>query len=257
MKFLDANKLSVLAFVVIIVSNIVILYGVFANKNGEPTSRVTLTERELRLPYQNRSQNSAISLRIQYQTPNSTKWLTQKKLQELGFDIKNSSKKKDRSKFVNRVQKEVFLVLEYDATAYQEALALAKNKITDAIEQGASEKQIRYAKKELQQLQLQRSRLYAIDADTNAAKLREKYQDKTQYIIAKGLISTRYTNHTVQGYVSRLSIRNIYVPLEHSRYLKSLQAGPHKKFNSPRYKVTLEYGSRFEPYVTAVQRLKN
>jgi ribosomal protein S8 len=142
---------------------------------------------------------------------------------------------------------------------YQDALAYAKDKVAKLQEQGSSEQNLKYAIKDLQAEQFERSRLFAVDADTDATALRAKYRDKATYIIAKGLITVKYTKKAVRAYVSNLSIKNIYVPLKHSGFLKTLQ--PARKTNNgaiikPRYSVTLKYGTRFEPYITAVKQIK-
>jgi hypothetical protein len=261
MRYFNPDKLFIAAFALIVASNIIIFYGVFANKTGEPTSNLTLTERELQLPFRNKNENSAISLRINYRTAidnpysrGETRWLSTKKLQTLGFDVENDMQKKG-SDFLNKVQKEVFLALEYDGKAYQDALEYATKKVETLQEQGAKGETLKRAIKELQSERLHRSRLFVIDADTDATALREKYPDKAKYIIAKGLITARYKNKAVRANISGLSIKNIYVPFEHSGLLQTLQP-TRKTDNKPRYSVTLKYGTRFEPYITSLKRLK-
>jgi len=266
--FFNSNKLFILAFALIIISNIVILYGVFINRADLPSSEVSLTERELKLPYRNRNENNAISLRLNWRTQNNFSynnqilWLTTQKLKSLGFDIENDFKKNNETDFFQSIQKEVFIVLEYEGKSYQDALALAKNKVKELQELNSTEKKdkqkLKHAIKDLKDEQFNRSRLFAIDADINPKILRSKYQDKSKYIIAKGLINVRYTDERIDGYISGLSIKEIYVPLEYNNFLKSLR--PIRNYNNkkvikPKYIVTLKYGTRFEPYITAVKEL--
>lgn len=267
--FFNSNKLFILAFALIIISNIVILYGVFNNRTGLPSSEVSLTERELKLPYQNRNENNAISLRLNWRTQNNfsynnhnTLWLTTQKVKSLGFDIENDFKKNNETDFFESIQKEVFIVLEYDGKSYQDALALAKKRVEELQKPNSTEKKdkkkLESAIKELKNEQFNHSRLFAIDADIDSKILRSKYQDTSKYIITKGLIKVRHTDEGIDGYISGLSIKEIYVPLEHSNFLKSLRSirnYNNKKVIKPRYIVTLKYGTKFEPYITSVKEL--
>lgn len=267
--FFNSNKLFILAFTLIFISNIVILYGVFNNRAGLPLSEVSLTERELKLPYRNRNENNAISLRLNLRTQNNfsysnhkAQWLTTQKLKTLGFDIENDFKKNNDLNFFKSIEKEVFIVLEYDGKSYQDSLALAKNKVKELEELNSTEKKdkqkLKRAIKELKDEQFNRSRLFAIDADIDSKILRSKYRGTSKYIIAKGLIKVRHTDKGIYSYISGLSIKEIYVPLEHSNFFKSLQ--PIRNYNNkkviePRYIVALKYGTKFEPYITSVKEL--
>ncbi|XPV69827.1 MAG: DUF4824 family protein [Halarcobacter sp.] len=84
--------------------------------------------------------------------------------------------------------------------------------------------------------QFNNSRFFTIDARINPKILRNKYKDKTKFIIAKGLIRVNYINENeemkVNSYISFLSIKNIYIPLV---YLKLFE-------NNDKYLVDLKYG---------------
>ncbi|XOB61075.1 DUF4824 family protein [Campylobacterota bacterium DY0563] len=266
--FFNSNKLFILAFAFIITSNIVILYGVFNNRTGLASSEVSLTERELKLPYLNINENSAISLRLNFRTLNNfsytnknAPWLTTQKLKTLGFYIDKDFKKSNGSHFFESTQKEVFIVLEYDGKSYQDSLALAKNRVVEIQKLNSTEKKdqqkLKHAIEELKNEQYKYSRLFAIDADINPEVLKSKYQDKSKYIITRGLINVRHTSKGISAYISGLIIEKIYIPLEYSNFLKSLQSinNYNNKIIKPRYTIILKYGTKFEPYVTSVKKL--
>ncbi|MFT7823310.1 MAG: DUF4824 family protein [Sulfurimonas sp.] len=68
MKALTSKKLFLIAFLILILTNLIVLYGVFNNKKGEPESQIILTERELQVPYSTSKENSGLSLRILLQS---------------------------------------------------------------------------------------------------------------------------------------------------------------------------------------------
>jgi hypothetical protein len=104
------------------------------------------------------------------------------------------------------------------------------------------------------------TRLFAIDAGIDAKKLREKYNDRTRFIIAKGLVKPRYhygnKKREVTGYITKLSIESIHVPLKHRQVFDAILVKDKSRRNGfipPRYKVELAYGSRLEPWIVSVE----
>ena len=67
------------------------------------------------------------------------------------------------------------------------------------------------AEKRLKRERITGSRLFAIDAGLDPKKLREKYGDRTRFIITKGLVKARYNyknkRKEVFGYIIKLSIK--------------------------------------------------
>ncbi len=268
---MKASKLFWLAFLVLFLSNIVVLYGVYLNQLDEPTSELILTQRELALPYRYMKENSAISLSIVYRTVNTfrdgyldynvPKWLNEMKLKELGF---NTVQYNDENSHRNRPIKEVFLVLQYDGKAYGESLKLREedlerkaallyaNKNSKKIKRDFQE-----AKKSLQREKISESRLFAVDAGLDYVLLRKKYTNKNQYIILKGIIRLIYKKNELYGRIQELSVTNLHVPYEYKHIFKNIKRDSPKTSKHPQYEVGIKYGSRYEPWIDSLNKIES
>ncbi len=278
--FLTAHRLWLLAFALILLSNAAVLLGVQANASGKPTSVPLLSERELSLPYGTSSRdNSGLSLRINWHTlsrdANSTNryydyrspaWLDADKLESLGFDLQARLKSRKKP-----VSKELFIVLEFEGNAYQEALRRAQYAYDNAEahyqlrtqNNMLAQNNYQSTKDRLEQLRTIESRLYAIDAGNDPKQLREHYSDRAKFIIVKGVIRPDYgyihTKEKLFGHISRLSINRVHVPLKYRKLFDAiseqnkLQRGERVP---PRYELKLAYGSRYEPYIDSVMLIR-
>lgn len=282
MKTLHAKKLFLTAFLILILTNLIVLFGVLDNRKGEPKSQITLTERELQVPYSISKENSGLSLRILWQSLGeknlvnyrgyqSPVWLTVEKLKTLGYHI-DKIKKKGENRYGYNTSKECFIVLEYDGEAYQEALKRAevhleekKQALSDASQDKILQSYHKIAKNTLKNRKEFESRLYAIDAGKDALILGEQYPDRSKYIITKGIIHIYYNfqQKKIYGNISNLSIANIHVPLEFRKTLepiiqkkqsdiKKSRTYPMVMKHAPRFKATIAYGKRFEPWIVAI-----
>ena len=280
--FLSSRGLFALGFVILVATNIVALSGVASNRSGEPESQVTLTERELKLPYKVRKENSGIALRLVWRALGKVKensyypdwrspaWLSAEKLGELGFNINDYlSSTGDTTFYKQPIPKEVFIVLENDGGPYREALKraeLALEKKEGSFKLNREDKSLRNkferAEKRLKRERITETRLFAIDAGLDPIKLREKYRDRKRLIITKGLVKPRYNYNKkrkkVYGYITKLSVANIHVPLQYRDILDAIIAKDiyrKNEFGSPRYKVELAYGKRLEPWIVSIKRM--
>ena len=273
MKLLTSYKLFLLAFCVVILSNIVVLVGVYLNRSGEPTSEIVLTQRELALPYRYAKENSAISLSIIYRTENAFRdkyldynapeWLNEVKLKELGFNI---AKYNNPNSHRNRPTKEVFLVLQYNGEAYRESLKLREEGLERKAILLYANKKIKRdyedAKNNLEYEKVSASRLFAIDAGLNYEVLRQKYSNKTKYMIVKGLIILvhKYKKNELYGRIQELSVKNIHVPYEFKHIFKNIKTKVkhgRMKNRPPQYKVVVKYGSSYEPWIDVVNKIES
>ena len=277
---LSSRGLFAMGFVILIVTNIVVLSGVASNRAGTPETRITITERELQLPYRVHEENSGLTLRLvwralgqdedynNYNNWRSPVWFSAEKLEELGFNIdKYLSSKDDASFYKQPIPKEVFIVLENNGEPYKEAVKraeIALEKEKDLFQFNSGDKRLRdnfeRAEKRLKRERITASRLFAIDAGLDPQKLREKYHDRTRFIITKGLVKPRYNYNKkrkeVFGYITKLSVASIHVPLKHRKIFDAILVQDKSKrneFRPPRYEVALAYGSRFEPWIVSVQ----
>ena len=160
-------------------------------------------------------------------------------------------------------------MLENEGGLYREAvkraeLALVKKK--DAVELNSGDKslrdQVEQAEKTLQRERISASRLFAIDAGRHPDKLRERYSDRTRYIITKGVVEPGYRykkeSEEIFGQIKELSRERIHVPLNDRKLFDALllkDKSTKTAFRPPRYQVELAYGRRFEPWIVSVQQL--
>jgi len=265
--------LFILGFILIICTNIFILSGVFYNRSKGPVTLTELTERELKMPYHTNDENSGLSLKLKWRTlPSGNPFsfyrfrrnltgFNEEKLKEFGFNLENTNKF-DRSSdhYKNHIPKKAFIVLEYDGKNYKEAVKRAKEKlekVTKELETGIENdsNNFKWAKTQLKDELESESRLFAIDAGTDASKLLEKYNDQSHFIIVPGEVKMNYNykakTNKFGGYISRINVENIHVPLKFKKTFDSILEK--KKSKIPRYKIKLAYGKRFEPWIQSVQ----
>jgi len=118
-------------------------------------------------------------------------------------------------------------------------------------------------KKQLEEEYKSESRLFAIDAGLDAQLLREKYSDRSRFIITNGMVRPSYNygkeNSEVYGIVTDISVNSIHVPLDKRIVFDVILF--HDKIDSrepklPRFTVELAYGSRYEPWILKVHMIE-
>lgn len=254
-----SSKLFTSAFALLVITNAVILFGVFLNRTSETTSEATLTQRELQLSNHIRKENNNASFRLIYRTTNNLyrshqdNFLNIDKLRELGFDTDKYLYSED---WARRATKEVFVVLENSGESYKKSLKqseeeFAQKEVLYRVNQDDKGRQREYesAKNSLTREQTSLSRLFAIDAGLDYERLREKYANKADYLIVKGVVAMtkEYKQKNIYGYIQQLNIQNIYLPYNFKHFFKDTQN------TSVKYDVNIKYGSRYEPFVTSVK----
>lgn len=273
MKFLTPRPLFLTSLALLLVTNIFVLSGVSYNRSGDPESLADLTERELTLPYRIHEENSGLSLSLVWRTLGrdnesvtysgwgSPAWFNEEKLRELGY---RDNQLKEEDSIRRPLPKTAFIVLELGGKQYQEAINRAeRNLAKEQAKEGADEQEIKWAQERLRRERFLESRLFAIDAGLDPAKLRQKYPDTSRFLISPGQVrvSTYYNGKTKEQYsgsISGLSVEKIHVPLSQrhvfSKFLKEDTLRDNSKAG-PRYKITLAYGKRFEPWIESVSAL--
>ena len=274
------RKLMLSAVLLLLITNIVVLSGVAYNRAGEPVVSLELTERELTMvqSYRRKDENSGTALSLQWQVSggvelpeflyaggSSPEWLDEAKLSALGFDLAalKRDKEQDRHRW-RSLARDVVIVLEYDAEAYQQALLLADHQVSQLREKLAKSPgdenladKLKQSEERLTRLKLSQTRLYAVDAGLEQQALAEKYADSDKYLFVRGDIRPRWDDDAVTGRIQRLTIQRVHVPLAYSQQLAELTKG--QRFNAydadpipPRYQVRLNIGKRLEPWIAAV-----
>jgi Domain of unknown function (DUF4824) len=280
MKILSSSRtLFIFGFVLLVITNIVVLAGVFSNRSGTHDATLTLTERELPLPYIHRKENSELALRIAWRSPSEEReyydrgtpsWLNTAKLRELGFNLDEiGNRMKPEHTYRRPLPKEVFIVLEYDGSFYQTAVQQAEENLAKQeprYKEYPNDKRVentyKNAKNRLQEERISKSRLFAVDAGRDPRLLRKKYSDRSRYVITKGVVRViSYYNKEKQvlGSITKLSVATLHVPLSQRKTFDSILAQHTLTFNAihpPRYEVKLAFGSRFEPWILSVHPLE-
>ncbi len=284
------------AIVLIVLTNVVVLAGVVYNRSGEPDATMTLTERELhwRDSWRNVDREDSglyLKLKINSSGYDRYNWkhreyalLNQEKLAELGFDTTFPLKGSMASRYYSRqLPRQAYVVLEFEGDAHQNWLQLQKKQIEKLKQELLEEKKpdkkkslrnfIRQNEKSL----ISESHLFVVDAGQDASKLREQYTDRSRYIITPAVfrISLHYepskknphllSKPYLSGWVQKLSIEEIHVPSDYRSFFISdikthtktyLPKGKPLSDLKPRYRVTLNYGKRHEPWIADVKKLK-
>nr|NIQ02513.1 DUF4824 family protein [Nitrospinaceae bacterium]NIR56468.1 DUF4824 family protein [Nitrospinaceae bacterium]NIS86929.1 DUF4824 family protein [Nitrospinaceae bacterium]NIT83767.1 DUF4824 family protein [Nitrospinaceae bacterium]NIU45970.1 DUF4824 family protein [Nitrospinaceae bacterium] len=177
---------------------------------------------------------------------------------------------------------QAYVVLELNGPAYQKWLAEAQKDLEIArnkVEREKNDKKKKSRKRDLKEIEIKiamQSKLFAVDAGQEPGVLRNKYPDRSKYIIAPAAFkihrekiyskplpaSKRYF---LSGRVDEILVEDIHVPNEFREFfiaeIKSptIQYLPHDKPTSdlkPRYSVTVNYGKRYEPWIAAVNKLE-
>ncbi|MDY6952839.1 MAG: DUF4824 family protein [Thermodesulfobacteriota bacterium] len=280
---LSSRGLFVLGLVVLLATNVAVLLGVASNRSGEPEAVLLLTERELNWPYRIHKEDSGLALQLAWRAIGKEKeetyyvdwrtpeWFDGKKLKEVGFDVEDLTMPEYTSeRYKVPVAREVLIVLEYDGEPYKEAVRRAETaleKATKAFELDREDeelgKHLERAEKRLEGEEVWESRLFAIDAGLDAARLRQKYRDPERFIITPAVVEpTRYygdDEKELQGYISWLSVGNINVPLTLRRELAAfldVDKSRESESRRPRYTIELAYGKRLEPWIRSVGQIK-
>lgn len=275
----------------ILATNAVALVGVAYNRSDEPESTLSLTERELHLPYGwgLSQENSGISLALQWRAlgeqdhiphvmgwryagfGNSPNWLDKAKLTALGFDVAEPENSPRAGMHYDKLlPREVLLVLELDGPAYRAMLEdvrkhLQKEEALLKANPGKKEFELRVknAKQELYQEERIYSRLFVIDAGLDAANLRARYPDRKRYAIVCGQIQAYLgeinRKPRLAGYVLGLSVSQINVPARYREIFASMQEGARINESgvaATPFEVSVAYGRRLEPWIMDAKRAK-
>ena len=269
----------------ILLANAVALTGVYLNRSGEPEARVTLSQRELGMPWggMRTDENSGLALGLNWRvntlnageyydggfgySGGTPDWLDEPRMKALGFDVATvAAAPAGRRRFERQLQREVLLVLELDGPARQQALERSRAnaarheaaRLANADSKEFADKAKR-AQEQLQNEETINSRLFAIDAGRDRATLRTKYPDRSRYLILKALVrprlETRAGKTLVTGYVSELAATRINVPHAMRPMLAPALRMPQR---TPlraglQFEATLAVGQRLEPWLETVR----
>ena len=282
------NKLTIITMAFLMLVNIVVLVGVSYNRSDKTTDSLQLTEREMSLPYRSyrKKENSGMALKLNWsivstelfsrsynkytlQRYGSPNWMTDEKLKELGLYIDGSKLDVNDSIFdYGRMQGEEFIVvLEYNGETFQSVLRKSEKDIkilrakvganpndTELVES------LKQDETSLMELKTSESRLIAIDAGRNLKLLKQKYADKSKYLMLRGELRRHWRNKKLTASIGQFFINRIHMPLPYSKVINGItnhetSSDGYMWSGKPRYRVELNVGERLEPWVSAVGEL--
>jgi hypothetical protein len=201
-----------------------------------------------------------------------SEWFDRKRLEELGSDLSAMTDAEEGAgrRYRSGQERKAYAVLEYDGAAWQTWLADERQKLEKMqaeVESGkVTAKTLEGAQKRLVWNEANASRLLAVDVGRNPETLRQRYSDRSRYIITPALVRLNYRYPVKEkgvvkeparyyGSIVRILTDSIHVPGGMQTPLAALQKRS-SKYRSPvyyegakqadpkqaRYRVTLVYG---------------
>ena len=275
------NNLLLAALALVAAINTIVLAGVAYNRSGTPDATLQLTERELRQTQNGfgEGENTGIALQLSYVRDDLT-WFDAAKLRALGFDPKAYVKRNNNGHHhdgKNPLPRQAYVVLEYDGPAWIERLKQKENELAAFPERIAKGKTTIDAQKRAQQkldrMRTTASRLIPVDVGASPEALRALYPDRSRYLVTAAEVRMRVNYgqanggilDTARGTITRLLINPISLPERfHSVLSKATSTSsvkPHNRYygynaKPPRYRVTVQYGRRFEPWIVDLQKIE-
>lgn len=275
------NHTQAIGIALIVLTNAVALGGVWWNRSATPESALTLSERELGLPWRSLrfAEDSGLSLNLNWRVGDreagefvsgvtfnggTPEWLDAAHMAALGFTPGDLASDRGRRRYTRQLPREAILVMELGGPTWQRALARARENAgrhAAAAAANAGSKQFadraRQANDELAREESSNSRLFVIDAGLDTRQLREKYPDRNRFLLLRGTVRPAVRDRgdnapQATGYVSRIGTGRIHVPYTLRGPLDSARA-----IGEPggvdRFTVELLVGRRLEPWIVDVK----
>lgn len=243
------------------------------NRNGEPESRLTLSERELQRNSDWHQENSGISLRLLWRLPSDepdAPWaprITAETMQGLGFRVPTHIDRGSALLFDRQQARDALLVLELDGPLYQRELRLARQRLAQAEKALAAAPDNVHLKSErdfqrenLEHEENLASRLFLADAGTDLRALRARYPDRQHYAIVHGQVRplSLYRNRAwvIGGNASTEGVRALNVPQRWHAELEGLAPRAERRAieeaGEP-FVAEVAFGQRLEPWIEQIQ----
>ncbi len=208
-------------------------------------------------------------------------WFDQAKLEAVGFDCSMPlTDAKAELHYDKMLPRKAYAVLEFERIAWDAWRAREEQDLSEFAERvkkgAATQKDLKEAQKEYEHELKTHSRLFAVDAGRYPDKLRQQYPDNRRYLIVPAKVRLMFTRRhndetrkseppKLTGYITELLVDEIHVPKSMRAVLDALvvkgKSKPETYYpydmnkQEPRYKVTLTYGKRYEPWVANIQAI--
>jgi hypothetical protein len=249
------------AAAIVLIANAFGLMHAWRNRSGPVETDITLTERELPLSHTSNDEDSEVALDLRWLDPalwrygweSPARWLDQKTLRELGFDTTVAPSDDKASEFYQRQRaRRAFVALEYDGPARRKYLDRVERQVME--HPGMSQSNVAANPAETE------TRLFVMDASTDAARLRARNPDRNSVIIVPAVVrivvepflpanqNSPSRPALLSGSVQEIP-SSIHVPAPFSDAFQRLPGNRH----SAKYRVHLRYGASFEPWIVGVE----
>lgn len=249
----------------IVLTNAVVLGGVAYNRSGEPQSWLQVSERELQVErsrWMEDGENSGLVLHLEHQVADG--WVTAEKLQALGFAVWREGELETWSE---RKEIDALVVLELDGPAYQTAYAAAQAELEQAKKTAQLLPQDSHAQSLLEAAQYEvdrftttATRLYVVDAGTDASALRQRYPDRTRYALSRAHLRyyVRYSPQSADKSDYELWVEpvDINVPSPYRAAFEGWSWRGRGEVAVNKVRLDLAFGQRFEPWIIAAERVQ-
>jgi hypothetical protein len=273
----------------IILTNAVALGSVAYNRSGQPTSMLVLTERELGIAHRDKwldEDNSSIDLALRWRVPpkqdqsdpspyyawgTELHWLDEDAKRQLGYPMPAQAVLEQASRGWEPLERDAFVVLEYDGDAYRLALDLARKNFerARALAQANPEKEIQErllaAQEQMSREESQESRLFVVDVGVEPDALRARYSDRSRYAVVRARLDAYLSgplhDRRVVVRVVALDVETVSVPhafrKDVERFLPDVPtySYPYER-RAPRFEAAVNWGRRFEPWIVAFRPLE-
>ena len=249
MKTLNTTVALVLGCGLVLAANAAILGMVALNRQGEPVSELSLTERELAMPQYRQEENSGfmLSLRLTHQLPDTIRrtarlrdektaqvdysWFDHSKLEELGFQIDvDPSDPAALDHYETTRGRPAFIVVEFDGDGWNRWLAGREEQfrtMREKVESGEEKPEALASAEELLEWdRTMRSRLFPVDAGIDASEMRRRYPDRQRYAVIRAVVVLRLVRPEegapyLNGMVRNTIVSEIHVPIRLREYLEA------------------------------------
>ena len=267
----------------IVLTNAVALGGVWWNRSPPAESTLTLSERELGLPWRSlrTGENSGLALDLRWRVVDrdggellsgfpynggSPAWLDGARMAALGFQVGDLQSDEGRRRYLRQLPRQAILVLELDGPAWQQALAAARDHAerhgaAAAANAGSKEfaERAKRAKEALAREEHANSRLFVVDAGTDAGQLRQKYPDRDRFMLLSGTVRPFLRDRQREptqpgGRITRIDIGKLHVPHGLRDAIEALDApAPGELAGQNRFSATVSVGQRLEPWIVSIE----
>lgn len=278
------NRYTGAAVGVLLAANAAALAGAAWNRSGEAQAVLTLTERELpREPSPEWRESSGVTLRLDTHhwfkfehRPRPSSGLDDAALASLGFDVRLPEDREEAARLVRRQSaRRGWVAIEVDGPAAAEWQRALEEELA-AAEQAAQARggDAQWLRRAVEESLRSGSRLFVVDAGSDAAALRAKHPDRTRVAVVQARISVAlhegdsvvWERHRREPVVLatcqpprchiaasvELLPDKVDVPARLQPSLAAIPPQPSARVRPPAYQVKVAFGRRGEPWIQEI-----